>query len=230
MLTKTLTFTKTSSNKIHTTLCRLLSDKVTRTGLEGINESRHTIQKQLKLGHSVNVAHIKERPTQTEEKSTMLRPTIRKDRETRREQINISGRHLQQHLQHLQLHRVSRSERHKTSSRSGDAVEDETIRHDYSETTKPRVNNESLRRRVNRTSMATSSFATKSPVRAARVLPDEYLGEQGPLSQHRAPTSGAKTCSSPLLENAVGCAIPGSYSERMFNGLDIYICSVTLYL
>ena len=84
--------------------------------------------------------------------------------------------------------------------------------------------------RVNKTSMATSSFATKSPVRAARVLPDEYLGEQGPLSQHRAPTSGAKTCSSPLLENAVGCAIPGSYSERMFNGMDIYICSVTLYL
>ena len=230
MLTKTLTFTKTSSNKIHTTLCRLLSDKVIRTRLEGMTESRHTIQKKLTLGHSATDAHIKERPTQTEEKSSMKRPTIRQDRETRCEQINTSGRHLQQHLQHLQLHRVSRSERHKTSRRRGAVAEDETIRHNHSETTKPRVNNESLRRRVNKTSTATTSFATKSPVRAARVLPDEYLGEQGPLSQHRAPTSGAKTCSSPLLENAVGCAIPGSYSERMFNGMDIYICSVTLYL
>ena len=80
------------------------------------------------------------------------------------------------------------------------------------------------------TSPATTPFATKSPVRAARVLPDEYLGEQGPLSQYRAPTSGAKTCSFPLLENAIGCAIPGGYSEQMFNGMDIYICSVTLYL
>ena len=230
MLTKTLTFTKTSSNELHMTLCILLSNKVTRTRLEETFESRHTIQKKLILGHSATDAHIKERMTQTEREMTIStkRPTIRQDREIGIERVNTSGRHLQQH--HLQLHRVSRSERHKTSRRSGDAVEDETIRHDYSETTKPRVNNESLRRRVNRTSMATSSFATKSPVRAARVLPDEYLGEQGPLSQHRAPTSGAKTCSSPLLENAVGCAIPGSYSERMFNGLDIYICSVTLYL
>ena len=168
--------------------------------------------------------------TQTEREMTIStkRPTIRQDREIRCEQLNTSGHHLQQH--HLQLHRVSRSERHKTSRRSGDTVEDETIRHNYSETTKPRVNNESLRRRVNRTSMATSSFATKSPVRAARVLPDEYLGEQGPLSQYRAPTSGAKTCSPLLLENAIGCAIPGGYSEQMFNGMDIYICSVTLYL
>ena len=232
MLTKTLTFTKTSSNELHMTLCILLSNKVTRTRLEETFESRHTIQKKLILGHSATDAHIKERMTQTEREMTIStkRPTIRQDREIRCEQINTSGRHLQQHLQHLQLHRVSRSERHKTSRRSGDAVEDETIRHDYSETTKPRVNNESLRRRVNKTSTATTSFATKSPVRAARVLPDEYLGEQGPLSQYRAPTSGAKPCSSPLLENASCCAIPGEYSEQMFNGMDNYICSVTLYL
>ena len=228
MLTKTLTFTKTSSNKIHTTLCRLLSDKVIRTRLEGITESRHTIQKKLTLGHSATDAHIKERPTQTEEKSSMKRPTIRQDREIRCEQINTSGRHLQQH--HLQLHRVSRAERHKMSRRIEASAEDETIRHDHSDITTPRVNKKSLRRPVKKTSTAPTLFATKSPVRATRVLPDEYLGVQRPFSQYRAPTSGAKPCSPPLLENASCCAIPGGYLEQMFNGMDIYICSVTLYL
>ena len=72
---------------------------------------------------------------------------------------------------------------------------------------------------------------SKPPVRATIVLPDEvHLGVQRPFSQYRAPTSGAKPCSPPLLENASCCAIPGEYSEQMFNGMDNYICSVTLYL
>ena len=156
----------------------------------------------------------------------MKRPTSRQDMENRCEvePINTSGRHLQH--RHHQLHRVSRAERHKMSRRRATSAEDKTIRHEHSDTTTPRVNKKSLRRSVKKTSTAPTLFATKSPVRATRVLPDEYLGERRPFSQHRAPTSGAKSFSPPLLEKASCCAIPGEYSEQMYNGMDFCICSV----
>ena len=141
------------------------------------------------------------------------------------ESTNNSGRHLHHHL-----HRVSRTKQHQMSKGRDASAEDETIRHEHSDITTPRVYKESLRRSVKKTSTAPTLFATKSPVRATRVLPDENLGVQRPFSQYRAPTSGAKPCSPPLLENASCCAIPGGYLEQMFNGMDIYICSVTLYL
>ena len=234
MLIKALTFTKTSSDRLHTTLCRLLGNKVNRTRLEEIIESRQKIhQDKLIHGHGAIDAHIKARPTQNERKKaiSMKRPTSRQDMENRCEvePINTSGRHLQHH--HHQLHRVSRAERHKMSRRRVTSAEDKTTRHEHSDTTTPRVNKKSLRRSVKKTSMAPTLFATKPPVRATIVLPDEvHLGVQRPFSQYRAPTSGAKPCSPPLLENASCCAIPGEYSEQMFNGMDNYICSVTLYL
>ena len=137
------------------------------------------------------------------------------------ESTNNSGRHLHHHL-----HRVSRIKRHQMSKGRDASAEDETIRHEYSDITTPRVYKESLRRSVKKTSTAPTLFANPSPVRATRALPEEFLGERRPFSQHRAPTSGAKSCSPPLLEKASCCAIPGEYSEQMYNGMDSRICSV----
>ena len=204
---------------------------VNRTRLGEKLESRHKIHlDRLNHGHCVNEKrHIQIRETQTQNHRQLqrlkTRPKTRQDLEKgcEVESINISGRHL--HLHH-HLHRVSRIKRHQMSKGHDASTEDEIIRHENSDTTTPRVYKESLRRPVKKTSTAPTLFATKSPVRATRVLPDEYLGERRPFSQYRAPTSGAKPCSSPLLEKASCCAIPGEYSEQMYNGMDSRICSV----
>ena len=135
------------------------------------------------------------------------------------ESINI--RHLHHHL-----HRVSRTKQHQMSKGRDASAEDETIRHEHSDITTPRVYKESLRRSVKKTSKAPTLFANPSPVRATRALPEEFLGERRPFSQHRAPTSGAKSFSPPLLEKASAVLYLASTPNRCINGMDFCICSV----
>ena len=165
LLMKLLSFTNTSSTRLHTTLCKTLCDTVNRTRLEEELESRHKIHlDRLNHGHCViEKKHIQlketQRQNQRQQQRLKTRPKTRQNLEKGREveSINISGCHL--HLQH-HLHRVSSIVRHQMSKGHDASTEDENIRHENSNTTTPRVYNESLRRPVKKPSTAPILFAT----------------------------------------------------------------------
>ena len=139
------------------------------------------------------------------------------------ESINISGRHL--HLQH-HLHRVSSIVRHQMSKGHDASTEDEIIRHENSDTTTPRVYKESLRRPVKNPSTAPTLFATHYRFEQREHFLKNFLEGDDRSANTGLPLEEQDPVLHHCLREATRCAIPGQYSEQLYNGNDSHICSV----
>ena len=107
------------------------------------------------------------------------------------------------------------------------STEDKIIRQITSDTNTPRVYKKSLRRSVKKSSTAPTLFATNNRFEQREHFLKNFLERNDRSAYTGPPLEGQDSILHHCLRKAIGCAIPGQYSEQLYNGNDS--CDYSVY-